>query len=93
MAQKRTMKRYIGEFKEEAVALVNNHGYSVAKAAEAVSVSPAMLYKRKNELETQACGTALSLDEREELKKTANRAWWYVTDEGRKLSEKTSRNS
>ena len=69
MAQKRTMKRYTTEFKEEAVALVNEHGYSVAKAAEAVSVSPAMLYKWKDKLEAQACGSALSVDEREELKR------------------------
>ena len=67
MKQIRTMKRYSSEFKEEAVALVNEHGYSVPKAAEAVGVSAAMLYKWKDKLEAQACGTALSVDEREEL--------------------------
>lgn len=67
MKQKRTMKRYSNEFKEEAVALINEHGYSVAKAAEAVGVSAAMLYKWKDKIEAQACGTALSADERDEL--------------------------
>jgi len=36
MNQKRKYKTYSKEFKEEAVSLVTDQGYSVAEAAEAV---------------------------------------------------------
>lgn len=36
MKQKRKYKTYLKEFKEEAVALVTEQGYSVAEAAESV---------------------------------------------------------
>ena len=37
MTQKRNYKQYPKEFKEEAVALITEQGYTVAKAAEACS--------------------------------------------------------
>ncbi len=39
MTQKRAYKRYPKEFKEEAVALVREQGYTVPQAAEAVGVT------------------------------------------------------
>ena len=41
MTEKRTYKRYPKEFKEEAVGLVREQGYTVTEAAEAVGVSAA----------------------------------------------------
>lgn len=69
MTQKQRKKYYSPEFKEEAVALVRDQGYSVPKAAEAVGVTAAMLYKWKEKIEAQARGEALSEDERAELKR------------------------
>lgn len=67
MSQKRQYKTYSKEFKEEAVALVIDQGYSVAEAAEAVGVNPNQIYKWKDHLEAQASGAALSDNERAEL--------------------------
>jgi len=69
MTEKRAYKRYPKEFKEEAVALVREQGYSVAQAAEAVGVTTTVLYKWKGKLEAQLEGTELSDDERDELKR------------------------
>jgi len=38
MSEKRKNKSYTKEFKEEAVALINDQGYSVAQAASAVGI-------------------------------------------------------
>ncbi len=53
MTEKRAYKRYPKEFKEEAVALVREQGYSVVQAAEAVGVTTTVLYKWKEKLEAQ----------------------------------------
>ena len=45
MNQKRKYKTYSKEFKEEAVSLVTDQGYSVAEAAEAVGVNPNQTYQ------------------------------------------------
>jgi transposase len=47
MTQKRSYKQYPKEFKEEAVALITEQGYTVAKAAEALGVATNMLYRCK----------------------------------------------
>jgi transposase len=39
MAQKRSYKQYPKEFKEEAVALVLEQGYSVPKAAKSLDIA------------------------------------------------------
>ncbi len=44
MGQKRSYKRYPKEFKEEAVALITEQGYSVTEAAKALGVSTTLLY-------------------------------------------------
>lgn len=68
MSQKRTYKTYTDEFKKEAVALVTDQGYSVAEAAESLGVRTNLIYKWKDKFEAQANGSALSQDERAELK-------------------------
>ena len=64
MTQKRSYKKYPKEFKEEAVALVTEQGYSVTKAAEALGVATNMLYRWKENAENQKAGITLSEDER-----------------------------
>ena len=69
MNQKRKYKTYSKEFKEEAVSLVTDQGYSVAEAAEAVGVNPNQIYNWKKQQEEQANGTMLKDNERTELLK------------------------
>lgn len=69
MSQKRIHKQYTKEFKEEAVALVLEQGYSVAQAAKSLGIVTSLLYKWKEKIEAQKEGVALVEDEREELKR------------------------
>ena len=69
MSQKRTYKQYPREYKEEAVALVTEQGYSVPKAAESLGINPNMLYKWKDKLEAESEGKTLQEGERDELKR------------------------
>ena len=68
MNLKRKYKSYTKEFKQEAVALVTEQGYSAVEAAEAVGVNPNQIYAWKKHVEEQASGTALSDNERAELR-------------------------
>ena len=68
MTQKRSYKQYPKEFKEGAVALITEQGYSVAKAAEALGVATNMLYRWKSNVEKQKASMSLAEDERTELK-------------------------
>lgn len=69
MIQKRSYKQYPREYKEEAVALVTEQGYSVPKAAESLGINPNMLYKWKDKLEAESQGKTLEESERDELKR------------------------
>ena len=42
MSQKRTYKQYSKEFKEEAVGLVRDQGYSVPEAAKSLGIASNM---------------------------------------------------
>ena len=67
MTNKRTRRKFDDEFKREAVKLVTEQGYSVAKAAEAVNVNENNLRRWKSELDSEAKGERLCSDERAEL--------------------------
>ncbi len=69
MEQKRTYKQYSKEYKEEAVALVLEQGYSVPEAAKLLGIASNILYRWKSKIESQPEGKSLSVDEREELKR------------------------
>jgi transposase len=69
MSLKRTHKQYTTEFKEEAVALIHDQGYSVAEAAKSLGIGTSLLYKWKEKIEAQRSGSALDDDERSELKR------------------------
>ena len=68
MSQKRTYKQYSKEFKEEAVSLVREQGYSVPDAAKSLGLASNILYRWKEKYEAQLEGKILSEDERGELK-------------------------
>ena len=67
MAEKHKNKSYSKEFKEETVALVTEQGYSVADAAQAVSVRINQLYRWKQEQEALKSGSLLSAEDKAEL--------------------------
>jgi len=68
MGQKRAYKQYSKDFKEEAVALVREQGYSVPEAAKSLGIASNLLYRWKEQIESQQEGKALAVDERDELK-------------------------
>lgn len=67
MTTDRKRRTFDPEFKKEAVALVTEQGYSIAKAAQAVDTSENNLRRWKKELEQEAQGQRLTADERAEL--------------------------
>jgi len=69
MSKKRQYKQYSKEYKEEAVALVREQGYSVPEAAKSLGINVNLVYKWKEKIEAELEGKSLSVDEREELKK------------------------
>lgn len=67
MGQKRTHKSYPDQFKEEAVALVREQGYTVPEAAKALGITTGLLYRWKDKQDARLEGKALAESEREEL--------------------------
>ncbi len=49
--------------------MVREQGYSVPEAAKSLGVASNILYRWKTQIESQLEGKALSVDEREELKR------------------------
>ena len=68
MTTKRTNKQYPKEFKEEAVALVLEQGYTVPEAAVSLGLNANLPYKWEDKIEEQQQGISFSGGEREELK-------------------------
>ena len=68
MTGKRSYRQYPREFKEEAVALITDQGYSVQKAADSLGIRSNLLYRWQRRLEDLKSGKSLSEDERTELK-------------------------
>jgi transposase len=67
MGQKRTNKQYSKEFKEEAVALIRDQGYTVPETAKSLGIASNILYRWKDKISSDLEGKSLSTDEREEL--------------------------
>lgn len=65
--ESRKNKSYPIEFKEEAVALITEHGYSVTKAAESLGLRTNILYRWKQTFEDEKSGKRLCSEERQEL--------------------------
>ncbi|MCL1107918.1 IS3 family transposase [Shewanella algicola] len=69
MSLKQSHKSYPQAFKDEAVLMVLDQGYSVADAAKSLGVGTSLLYKWKEKYEAQRQGIALEESERDELKR------------------------
>jgi len=69
MGQKRSYKQYPKEFKEEAVALVRDQGYSVPEAAKSLGIASNLLYRWKDQQEQLSAGKGLTEDDRVELQR------------------------
>jgi len=69
MGQKRSYKQYPKEFKEEAVALIREQGYSVAEAAKSLGVATNLLYRWNGQQEQQPGDQDLVEAERTELQR------------------------
>lgn len=69
MGQKRSYKRYPKEFKEEAVALIRDQGYSVPEAAKSLGVASNLLYRWKDQQEQLSIGSGLAEAEKTELQR------------------------
>ena len=69
MNQKRQYKTYTKAFKEEAVALIIDQGYTVPDAAQSLGIRANLLYGWKQQFEEKQTGNILSDDERSELMK------------------------
>ena len=67
MGQKRTNKQYSKEYKEAAVALIRDQGYTVPEAAKSLGIASNVLYRQKDKIASDLEGISLSTDEREEL--------------------------
>ena len=67
MSKKRQYKSYSAEFKEEAVKLVTEQGYSVAQAAASLGVRSNVLYRWKQQQEQAKGDSLLSVEEQAEL--------------------------
>jgi len=67
MSQKRSYKQYPKEFKDEAVGLVLDQGYSVPEAAKSLGIGANMLYRWKGLYDQQSEGKVLVEEERDEL--------------------------
>ncbi len=65
--KKRTNRVYTLEFKQEAVALVTEQGYSVPKAAASLGITDKLLYNWKAKFDAEQSGSSLNADERAEL--------------------------
>ena len=50
MGQKRTNKQHSKEFKEEAVALIRDQGYTVPEAAKSLGIASNILYRWKDKI-------------------------------------------
>ena len=67
MHTERKRCRFTPEFKNDAVTLITEQGYSIAKAAQAVDVSENNLRRWKNKLKQEMQGECLNVNERTEL--------------------------
>ncbi|MCW2258509.1 transposase [Providencia alcalifaciens] len=65
--EKTNKQVYTTEFKQEAVALVTEQGYSVPKAAASLGITDKLLYNWKAKFDAEQSGSSLNADERTEL--------------------------
>ena len=64
---KRKNKVYTNEFKQEAVALVTEQGYSMSEAASSLGITAKLIDNWKAKFEAEASGKALDTNESAEF--------------------------
>lgn len=69
MSLKKSHKSYPQTFKDEAVLMILEQGYSVADAATSLGVGTSLLYNWKEKYESKRQGLTLEESERDELKR------------------------
>ena len=62
-------RQYTKEFKEEAVKLVTEHGYSQKRAADTLGINSKNIYRWVNELKGNNISTKVLMPEQEEIKR------------------------
>ncbi len=67
MNKKRQYKTYPKVFKDEAVALVLEQGYSIPEAAQSLNIKDNLLYNWKKKHEEESSGSMLNAQEKTEL--------------------------
>ncbi len=67
MNKKRQYKTYPKVFKEEAVTLVLEQGYSIPEAAQSLNIKDNLLYNWKKKHEEESSGSMLNAQEKTEL--------------------------
>jgi transposase len=67
MGQKRTSKQYFKEYKEEAVALIRDQGYTESEASKSLGIASNILYRWNDKIAFDLEGKSLSTDELEEF--------------------------
>jgi len=72
-AEERKRKIYTEDFKRSAVALSQEPGYSVAKAAKSLGINDNLIRRWRQEFVTASSGGELTGDERTELKQLRKR--------------------
>jgi transposase len=75
MGQKRSYTQYPTEFKEEAVALIRDQGYSVSDAAKSLGITTSLLYRWKDQHEQILCQEINRPSYNAFIKKTKNYVW------------------
>ena len=68
--EKRSKRKYTQEFREEAVKLVTEQGYTAAEVSRNLGIEPSLLYKWKNKIQNwQAVGISNPQAVQEELRR------------------------
>jgi len=62
-------RKYTGEFKRDAVALVTEQGYKVSEAARSLGINDKLLRRWRQQFAEEVSGAGLNAEEREELQR------------------------
>ncbi|GAB1438635.1 hypothetical protein MASR2M36_13880 [Providencia sp.] len=77
--KKRKNRFYTAKFKQEAIALVTEQGYSIPKAAASLRSTDKLLYNWKAKFDAERSGSSLNSDERAELLRTYPNRFLFQT--------------
>ena len=64
MTQRRKPRKYTDEFREEAVALVNQDGYIVTEAANSLGITSKLIYNWKDKITAKQSNDGTPLNDR-----------------------------